>query len=461
MIRKNIKFAGLLLCAGLTFAACTNKTPDEPEATKKAETQAGKDSTSDPREVEDISALDVDIEGIDLSKYCNKLGKYKGVEIEVLRTSVTDEDIEKEIKNALETYPLYEDVTDRDVAQDKDFTIIDYKGTMNGEAFSGGTAEDARLELGSGSFINGFETGVIGMKVGETKVLKLKFPDDYGNTELAGKDVEFEVTLKKIQKLADEQVATDAWVESNFKDISQEEGKELKTVADLKEEITNFLSEQKTENSQQQKIRSVMDAILEGSELAENLPRQCINSYYKEEYQYVESMATAYGLTMEQYLSYYNMTLEDYKNQCYDYALMAVKEDVVLKAVADAEKMEITDDYYKSEISKLYEEYKSSFENEEAFVESNGGEKEVKRKLLLMMARDFVVDNAKVTKEVDEITKEPTDPEKVAQHMQGKDGEETEGGYTEESAKPEGTGETAATAKPEASSEPEAAKAAQ
>ena len=139
------------------------------------------------------------LKDFDPSKYVT-LGEYKGMNITIPKTEVTDEDVDSYIDYLLSANESYVDITDRDVAQNGDVANIDYEGKKDGVAFDGGTAQGYDLNLGSGVFIDGFEDGVVGMKVGETKDLTLTFPDNYANEDLAGAEVVFTVTLNSIKE---------------------------------------------------------------------------------------------------------------------------------------------------------------------------------------------------------------------------------------------------------------------
>ena len=152
------------------------------------------------------------LKDFDPSKYVT-LGDYKNMSITITKNEVTDEDLDSYIDYLLAANESYVDITDRDVAQNGDVANIDYVGKKDGVAFDGGTATGFDLDLGSGVFIDGFEDGVVGMKVGETKDLNLTFPEDYNNEELAGADVVFTVTLNSIKEAVIPEL-TDEYVQS-------------------------------------------------------------------------------------------------------------------------------------------------------------------------------------------------------------------------------------------------------
>ncbi len=174
----------LLLCAVCVAALAGGC------GTGKENNASGKENT------EDVSGSEGKKETIQYnSDDYVELGEYKGLEVSLGSYEVTQDDVKREIEAALLSYPVYED-TDKDTVEDGDFVNIDYEGVKDGVAFNGGTAQDSVLEIGSNSFIDGFEDGLIGVKVGEKVDLNLTFPENYQNQELAGQAVVFHVTIK-------------------------------------------------------------------------------------------------------------------------------------------------------------------------------------------------------------------------------------------------------------------------
>lgn len=399
-MKRKLRLLALVLCLMFACTACKkdgggdSKETESPKATQAPEEVEKVPLDTDPTTVENVNALDTNVEGINLKDYIVALGKYKGVEVKIYSTEVTDKEIQAEIDIVLESYPTYEDL-DTDTAADANYVNIDFVGKIDGKEFEGGSAEDTVLLLGSKTYIDGFEAGIVGMKKGETKDLELTFPKDYGNTEYAGKDVVFTVTLNRIMKKVDTKF-NDEFVKDNFY-----EDYKLSTVEEMKEYIKTALVEEKKETSKTSKISSVMDAIVKDSEFKE-LPQQWINYYYADEYSYYEETAMAYGTDLEGYLSYYSLTVDQFKKDCLDYATKAVKEDIVLMAIAETEKMEITEEYYTEELKEIFQNYSAYYEDVNAFVEDNGGKEAVTQKLLFIRARDFAVDNATVVGTIEE-----------------------------------------------------------
>ena len=236
-MKKRAIMISMLLVMALSVTGCSQKTATKDKDTKTEETA----KTDDAEETESDNTEDTSedtpttaelMAGIDVEK-CVTLGDYKGVTVEKTIQSVTDEDVQNEIDNALANYPVEVD----QAAKEGDTVNIDYVGKIDGEEFDGGSDQGADLKLGSGKFIDGFEDGLIGARKGETRTLNLTFPEDY-TQDLAGKAVEFTVTVNAYpetlvevgKKLYEQQVETyakyagmelDAYIESSG--LTQEE----------------------------------------------------------------------------------------------------------------------------------------------------------------------------------------------------------------------------------------------
>ncbi|MEG1575595.1 MAG: trigger factor, partial [Clostridium sp.] len=180
-----------------------------------------------------------------------KLGDYKKIPVNVMKVEVTDEEVDAQIQRILDSNPSYMDV-DR-AAKDGDTVNIDYKGLLDGKAFDGGTAEGSDLVLGSNSFIDGFESGLVGTKKGDKKDLKLTFPAEYQNTDLAGKEVVFQVTVNAVKEKT-MPVLNDEFVLK----VSPED----KNVATFKQSQKDSIMEQKKYQMESQRNFDILDAII-------------------------------------------------------------------------------------------------------------------------------------------------------------------------------------------------------
>ncbi len=280
--------------------------------------------------------VEVDILNFKLTDYVT-LGQYKGITYKPKSTELT----EKEINTALDEFRNVPVADIEHEVKDGDVLVLDYIGTIDGVAFEGGTAEGTKLQIGSGAYIDGFETGLIGHKVGEKVVLKLKFPDNYGRTDLNGKNCQFDVTIQKVYKL---QQMTDEFVKANS---------DYTTVEEYMDNLKKTLQEQKNAEAESEDFSSVWNVIKESTTL-KTLPEQPIKNYYNVQLNYFERMAQSAGYTAEQfaplYTQYYlgeQMTLDGYKTYLYDASKSYMKEIFILYAIAAKENLLTSrDDYF-------------------------------------------------------------------------------------------------------------------
>jgi trigger factor len=306
--------------------------------------------------------------------------KYKGLEVEkVEAVAVTDADVEASIQSDLEILGTVIEVTDR-AAQMGDTVTIDFVGKKDGVAFEGGSAEDQELELGSGMFIEGFETGIVGKKIGETFNLNLKFPENYTSEALAGQAVVFTVTLDKITYKEIPEL-TDA--------ILPEIGTTAKTVEEYKASVRKSLEESNAETAKESMKQAVLEALLEQCEV-KNYPDDKLieigkNFIFQESY-----MALMGGKNIDDSVySNYEKTVEE-----------KVKElttmQLAIDLIAEKEAIKVTLDEYDKEVATLAAAYGST--DVDSFVseyESVYGEGFIRSELLKTKVANFLIDNCK------------------------------------------------------------------
>lgn len=272
-----------------------------------------------------------------------KLGQYKGVEVSVAPASVSEEDILTAIQSELGANgATLEEVTGRAVKLG-DTVNIDYEGLKDGVAFEGGTATGYDLVIGSGSFIPGFEDGLIGAKTGDKLDLDITFPENYGSAELAGQPVVFRVTVNKIQeyKLTEEYVTTNT---------------DYKSIEEYKAAIKDSLMEEKEANRKAEIENSVYNSIVEGSTIS-SLPKTLVD-YYKNDIKiYYSNFAMAYGMDFAGFLSASGVTEAQFDADATDYAENMATRDLVYGAIIKAENMELSDEEYDEQVALIAAEY--------------------------------------------------------------------------------------------------------
>ena len=309
-----------------------------------------------------------------------KIGKYKGIELNKIEYNVSDEDIEHELGHMQEKNSRLITIEDRPV-ETKDIAVIDFEGFVDGEAFKGGKAEKHELEIGSNTFIPGFEDQIIGMKVDEEKDINVKFPEEYFSKDLAGKDATFKVKLHEIKK-------------KEFPKLDDEFAKDVSEF-DTLEELKNSIKEKiQTENDSRAKYELEENAI---KTVCENtpidIPSAMIENEIENMMQDIKVRLSYQGLNIEQYLKMINKTEEDMRNEFKEQAERAVKSRLVLEAVAKAEKIENSEEEIAEKIKEMAKNYGKK---EEEVLKNEQLRKYVEENMKTEKAIKFIVDNAKI-----------------------------------------------------------------
>ena len=307
-----------------------------------------------------------------------KLGKYQKLGVKKEKVDVTDEEVEHELMHLKEKYA---DIVELDSGKvEKGFTaVINFSGVVDGKVLEGGTGENYPLEIGSNTFIPGFEDGLIGMEIGEEKVLKLKFPEEYVEN-LKGKDVEFTVKVTGLKKRVLPEMNEDF-----FKDLGYEN---VKTEAELKAEIKKHLLEHKEADAENKYIDELLRKASENieveinPEIIENEQNRMIDDY--------RNNLKMQGLSLEQYLQFTKSSIEDLKKQIEPEATSRVKIRYLLEEVSKKENVEVTDEEVKEEVNRISTAYNVP-ENE--VIDMIGGEEIIKADLKMRKAVDIIKEN--------------------------------------------------------------------
>lgn len=332
----------------------------------------------------------------DLSEYV-KTGEYKGLETEKISVSVSDEEVDTQVKANVENTKTTEQVKEGKVKKN-DVVNIDFEGKIDGKVFDGGTAKGQNLTIGSGSFIDGFEDGLIGKEVGSTQSLKLKFPKKYeNNPDLAGKDVVFTVTINYI---AEEKIPQydDAWVAKNSK---------VKTKAEYEKQVKEQLYKDKEASEKNDRVSKLWSQIVESSEVIK-YPEEEVNAYIEEIEKQYESVAQSSGVKLEELWSQYGIESEkDYNTQNKQTAESYVKEQMVMYDIAQKEDLSYSDD----DADKLRDEIDKAGYTDETFKQNFGQDIEsyIVAALTFEQVGTFIFDNAKT---VDKVEQKDTEDKK-------------------------------------------------
>ena len=310
------------------------------------------------------------------------LGQYKGVEVEKADASVSAEDVEAELKKVQEQNARLLTVEDRGV-EDGDQTVIDFEGFVDGKGFEGGKAEDYPLIIGSHSFIDTFEEQLIGKKIGEECEVNVTFPTEYHAAELAGKPATFKVTVKeiKVKELPE------------LNDEFASEVSEFDTLDEYKKDVEKKLAEKKEIEANSKNEDAVVAKVVENASM--EIPEKMIDAQAENMVQDMARRMQSQGLSLDMYLKYTGMTVEQMKEQARPDAEKRIRTRLVLEAVAKAENIQISDEKVDEEVAKMAEAYKMEVEKLKSYM-SESDVKQMKEDLAVQQAVDLLVAEAKL-----------------------------------------------------------------
>ena len=310
-----------------------------------------------------------------------ELGKYKGVEIKKIEYKVTDEDVEHELGHMQEHNSRLLSIEDRPVEKG-DIANINFEGFVDGVAFEGGKAENHDLEIGSNTFIPGFEDQIIGMNIDEEKDIQVKFPEEYFSKDLAGKDATFKVKVNEIKKkelpVLDDEFA---------KDVS-----EFDTLKELKDSIKKKQQKQNDERAKYETQDAVIKAVCENVKV--DIPSGMVETETENMLKDMEQRLAYQGLKLDQYLQMMGKTREEMQKEYEPQAIEAIKSRLAIEAVIKAEKIEVPDIDVDEKIKEMAKNY--GRENDEEFLKNENVRNYIKQGLESEKALEFLVENAKI-----------------------------------------------------------------
>lgn len=340
-MKKIFKVCMCGMVAATLISGCSKKDVKE---TTQTSTEATESSAQETVATQDLT-------NIDNGKVT--LGEYKGIEVTKDPVEVTDEELQQAIDQDLAAHEKKVDV-DREV-KDGDVVNIDYAGTKDGVAFDGGTAKGYDLTIGSNQFIDGFEDGLIGAKKGDKVSLNVTFPENYQNKDLAGKPVVFEVTVNSVQEKQVPEL-NDAYVQENTKS---------KTVDEYKEETKQTLLKSKNDAAEQKVKNDIYTAISANCKVEPE--QKAIDANYDNLIARYTNQAAAYGMDFTTFITAFTgMKEEDFKTAAKTQAEEIVKQRLIVSAIAEKEKLAVTDDDRKEVATEL------GYENAEELIKAEG-----------------------------------------------------------------------------------------
>jgi trigger factor len=311
-----------------------------------------------------------------------KLGEYKGLEVEAKNADVTMDEVDEELKRLQQRHAELVPV-EEGAAQIGDTAVIDFEGFVDGEAFEGGKGENHSLELGSGSFIPGFEEGVAGMAKGDEKEVEVSFPEDYHAENLKGKSAVFKVKVQDIKR-------------KNLPELDDEFAKdvsEFETLEAFKEDLEAKIKTRKERESRIELEQSVIEQTAANAtvDVPEVMVENELNNMVKE----FEGRLRSQGMNLEMYFQFTNQSEGALREQMKDDAQKRVRNNLVLEAVALAEGLEASDEELEKELQTMADTYQRSLEEIRSILVANGRIDDIRAELTLKRAVDFLVDNSK------------------------------------------------------------------
>lgn len=287
-----------------------------------------------------------------------KVNKYKGLNIKPEEVEVSDEEVNHELGHLLERYT--ELVTKDGKVENGDIAIIDFEGFKDDVAFDGGKGENYSLEIGSNTFIPGFEEKVIGMKVGEEKDLDLTFPEDYGVKDLAGAAVVFKVKVNEIKEKKARELDEDFFEDLGMEGIDSEEK--------LKEEIKNSIKAQKEMDAENKYVDTILEEVSKNVEV--DIPEEMVTEEVNRLMGRFEEQMKMQGISLELYYQFTQSTEEDLKNQMEKEAFNNVLYRLMLEEIMNIEKVEVSEEEASKEAEELAKKYQM---DKEDFLKQFGG----------------------------------------------------------------------------------------
>ncbi|MBB3131791.1 trigger factor [Paenibacillus rhizosphaerae] len=317
------------------------------------------------------------------------LGEYKGVEVPVQKVEVSDEELDAELKRLQERHAELS-VIDEGAAENGDVAVIDFDGSVDGVPFEGGQAERYSLELGSGTFIPGFEEQVVGMATGDFKDVEVTFPDTYHAEELAGKKAVFKVKVHEIKRKQlpelDDEFA---------KDVS-----EFETLAEYKEDLKKQLLERKEQEAKGNKEAAVVDKVAANAEV--EIPQAMIDSEIQNMMRDFDNRLRNQGMNLEMFLSFSGQTTADLQEQMKEDADKRVRNNLVLEQIAKEENIEVTEEDINKELEVMAESYKRTADEIRNILTANGSLGSLREEISLRKTVDLLVENSKEVEAAEE-----------------------------------------------------------
>lgn len=373
-MRKKLLAVVMCICLGMSISGCSKESRSKEDSTKAGENTENDISSavpSDPAYTEED--LVDDSEGLKALDYVD-LASYTGLELTKEITEVTDEDVQSEMEKA--KVALKED---KAVVANGDTAVIDFIGKRDGVAFQGGTGTDYELVIGSGTFISGFEDGLIDVKKGETVDLNLTFPENYKQNELAGKDVVFTVTVKDVKRKPE---LTDEWFQANT---------EYATLEEYKAQVRTQLETEADSDAQYMLETNALNMVVENSTVKKYF-KSLVEEGEKQYENYFLSYASYYNMGLSEFLAANSMSEEDYANTKSQQGVSYAQVAMIVDAIAEDAGLAVEDEGYQNILTDLAAQYNMDVDSLNTFY----GEKMVYTSVMSEYVMEYLAKNATV-----------------------------------------------------------------
>ena len=386
-MKRKAYLAALAMCVILAVSGCGDK---EEAGSETTATEASQEENTDSEEVEATPEPNVDADGhtrlvsVDnVEKYVT-IADYKGIVVDNTVAKVTDEDVDNRVVENLQNNR--EEVTDENATvQDGDVATINFVGTKDGVAFEGGTANNYDLTIGSGTMIPGFEEGIVGMKKGETKDVTVTFPENYQSTDLAGQEAVFQITVQAIKRAPE---LTDDWVAANT---------DVKTIDEYKATVRTQLEEEAAQQAENSRRSTAWNTVYTNSEVVE-YPEKDVEDAVKTFKSQAEAYAKQAGMELEAFVESQGISMDDFEEQCQQYAQAKVKQNLIIQGIMDAEGMTLEDADSLAIQDKFVQQYASG---DLAALIDGYGQVAVDEAIGVLRVQNFIVENAKAPEAAD------------------------------------------------------------
>ena len=310
-----------------------------------------------------------------------KLGDYKGLNVPKNEVNITDEDVEKQLKTFQDRQGKLVDAPEGAEVKDGDFTTLDFKGFVDGEAFDGGEGKDYPLQIGSNSFIPGFENQLVGAKIGEERDVNVKFPEEYHAKELAGKDATFKCTIRSIK--TKELPAID---DELAKKVSK-----FETLDELKADIRKNLEENAERTAENDQKSAAIE--MATNNITVDIPAVMIDNRVAAMIQEMAMRLEQQGMKLEQYLQYAGTDIAKLREQYRETAEKNVKTDLMLEEVAKAEDIKVEAKDLDEEVAAMAAAYGATPQQVQKIIKEQGRIGDLAASVLRKKTAQFIIDN--------------------------------------------------------------------